>query len=342
MLNFQFAQEYVQLDLFDDFGAEDRDAIVRKYIEIILENKARPILDTLHLARLVGFSEHFLFSVSTSAGHFYREYEIVKKSGGFRTINEPLPTLKAVQKVIVADLLRDVEPHKAAKAYRKNHTLRGNAVIHRRRPYMLKIDIKNFFSNIDQHAIYTLFYDLGYTSQIARLLTGLCILNNGLPQGAPTSPLLSNLVLRKFDEAVFAQCVERNIFYTRYADDMVFSSTADDLQSLIPFIRKQLKNYRLEINEKKTVFAGTGARKYVTGIVVNEKLNILKENRRKLRQEMYYVRKFGLNGHLRKTENNSANYVDRLIGRLNFAYFVTKESHFLNDMRYLRELKKII
>lgn len=196
MLNFQFAQEYVQLDLFDEFGAEDREVIVQNYIESILNNKAKPILDTEHLSRLVGFSEHFLFSVSASPGHFYREYKIPKKSGGTRTLNEPLPTLKAVQKIIVSDLLRDVEPHKAAKAYRKNHTLRGNAVIHRRRPYMLKIDIKDFFSSINTHAVYNLFYDLGYTSQVARLLTGLCILNNGLPQGAPTSPHLSNLVLR--------------------------------------------------------------------------------------------------------------------------------------------------
>lgn len=342
MLNFVFAQEYVQLDLFDNFGGEDREGIVRNYIDAIVANQAKPILDTQHLSRLAGYSEHFLFSVSASPEHFYREYKIAKKSGGVRTINEPLPTLKAVQKVIITDFLRDVEPHKTAKAYRKNHTLRGNAVIHRRRPYMLKIDIKDFFSNIDAHAIYSLFYALGYTSQVARLLTGLCTLNNGLPQGAPTSPLLSNLVMRDFDDAVFAHCVERNIFYTRYADDMAFSANTDDVKNLIPFIRKELKKYRLEMNEKKTTFAGPGGRKYVTGIVVNERLNILRDDRKKLRQEMYYIRKFGLNGHLRKTENSNSNYVDRLFGRLNFAFFVTKESHFLDDMRYLRELKKII
>lgn len=342
MLNFRFSQEYVQLDLFDDFGAEDRADIVRRYIEKIYSNRAKPIFDTQHLSRILGYSEQFLYSVSASASHFYREYRVAKKSGGYRTLNEPLPTLKAVQKTIINDILCNVEPHKVAKAFRKNHTLRGNASIHRRRPFMLKIDIKDFFSNIDQHAVYTLFYELGYTQQIARLLTGLCTLNNGLPQGAPTSPMLSNLVMRSFDSAVFEHCVENGIFYTRYADDMAFSAVDDRVKSLIPFVRSELKKCRLQINEKKTSFSGRGARKYVTGIVVNERLNILKEDRKILRQEMYYIRKFGINGHLRKIENKGPNYIDHLVGRLNFAFFVTKEAHFLEEIRYLRELKKIL
>lgn len=342
MLNFRFSQEYIQLDLFDDFGAEDRETIVRQYIEYIVARNAKPILDTCHLSQLVGYSEHLLFSVSASPSHFYREYKIAKKSGGTRTLNEPLPTLKAVQKFILTEVLRDVEPHKVAKAFRKNYTLRGNAAIHRRRPFMLKIDIKDFFSNIDRHAIFTLFYDLGYTRQLARLLTGLCTLNNGLPQGAPTSPMLSNLVMRDFDRAVFEHCVKNEIFYTRYADDMAFSASDDRVKSLIPFVRSELKKCRLEINEKKTSFSGPGARKYVTGIVVNDRLNILKEDRKKLRQEMYYIKKFGINGHLRKSKDSSSNYVDRLVGRLNFAFFVTKEDHFLQDIRYLQELKKVL
>ncbi|WP_054151369.1 reverse transcriptase domain-containing protein [Rhizobium sp. AAP116] len=342
MLKFQFAQEYVQLDLFSDFGSEDRYEIVQEYIDGIAINNAKPVLDSLHLSKILGLSEYFLHSVSASPENFYREYKVPKKSGGMRIINEPLPTLKLVQKSIVDDLLRNVEPHKAAKAYRKNHTLRGNAVIHRKRPYMLKVDIKDFFPNIDTHSIYQLFFGLGYTAQVARLLTGLCTLNNGLPQGAPTSPLLSNLVMRGFDAAVFGHCIEKEIFYTRYADDMAFSSKAPDLPSLLPFLRQELKKCRLQINDKKTDFAGKGARKFVTGIVVNERLNILKDERRKLRQEMYYIRRFGLNGHLRKTDNDSANYIDRLLGRLNFAYFVTKEAKFQDDMRYIIQLKRVV
>lgn len=341
MLNFSFSQQYIQLDLFDDFGSEDRSAVVKEYIDYILQNKAKPILDTQHFSRVVGYSQQFLFSVSASPSHFYREYRIPKKSGGVRTINEPLPTLKAVQKFIADEILRDVEPHKSAKAYRKNHTLRGNATIHRRRAHMLKIDIKDFFPSISVHSIYALFYDLGYTQQVARLLTGLCTLNKGLPQGAPSSPILSNLVMRAFDKVVFDHCVEQKIFYTRYADDLVFSSEEDNLKPLIPFIRGQLKKMGLEFNAKKTSVSGTGSRKYVTGIVVNERLNILKQDRKNLRKEMYYIKKFGLNGHLRKSEITSPNYLDRLIGRLNFAFFVTKEKQFQEDMRYLRELKKI-
>ncbi|MBD8662697.1 RNA-directed DNA polymerase [Rhizobium sp. CFBP 8752] len=342
MLNFRFSEEYIQLDLFHDFGLADRESVVSEYIERISSNRAKPIFDTQHLSHLVGYSEQFLFSVSASPVHFYREYKIAKKSGGLRTLNEPLPTLKAVQKVIVHDIFRDVEPHKAAKAFRKNHTLRGNAVIHRRRPFMLKVDIKDFFSNIDQHAIYTLFYETGYTEQVARLLTGLCTLNGCLPQGAPTSPMLSNLAMRSFDNAVFEHCVQNEIFYTRYADDMTFSAVDERVRNIIPFIRSELKKCRLQINEKKTSFSGTGARKYLTGVVVNERLNILKEDRKNLRQEMYYIRKFGINGHLRKTENHSSNYIDRLAGRLNFAFFITKEAHFQEDMRYLQELKKVL
>lgn len=325
-----------------DDDNDQKESIVNKYIKLICNNNAKPIFSTNHFSQLVGFSEQFLFAVSASPYLFYRKYKIKKKSSGYRTINEPLPTLKLIQTYIINQVLRDVKPNKVAKAYRKNHTLRGNAIIHYNRPFMLKIDIENFFSNIKEHEIYNLFFNLGYTKQVAVLLCKLCTLNNGLPQGAPSSPLLSNLVMAKFDELVFNHCIQNNIYYTRYADDMFFSSMSDQLEPLIPFIRKHLKKYNLTINDKKTYLAKTGARKYVTGIVVNEKLNILKTYRKKLRQEMYFIKKFGINGHLRMIKNTEAHYIDRLIGRLNFAFFVTKEEHFKNDIKYLCELKKIL
>ncbi|NKN39824.1 RNA-directed DNA polymerase [Agrobacterium sp. a22-2] len=341
MPDFRFSQEYVQLDLFNDFGSLDRREIVATYVTELTRNKALVLFDVSHFSRLVGFSEGLLHAISAAPFYFYRRFDVPKKSGGLRTICEPFPTLKLIQRFIAEQVIANSEPHKAARAFRQNHSLRGAAVIHKARPYMLTLDIRDFFPTISGFSVYRVFFDLGYTAQIARLLSGLCTLENGLPQGAPTSPALSNLVLRRFDEVIFNECKSRGVFYTRYADDMTFSSREDNLADLIGVVRKELRTDGLKLNSKKTVMAGKGARKYVNGVVVNERPNILREKRRNLRKDLYYIKKYGINGHVRFSNIDIPNYLDHLIGKLTYAHFITKDQKYKEDAAYLYELKKL-
>ncbi|MCK4205972.1 RNA-directed DNA polymerase [Brucella pituitosa] len=332
----------IQLDLFDDFRNLSREEIIEEYRNNIASKGAFVLYDTKHISKILGYEESILHAMSTSPQHFYREFEVAKKSGGVRVINEPFPTLKEIQRFILDYILCDVEPHKAARAFRKNYTLRGAAIIHKSRRYMLKLDIKNFFSSIKSFSIYKIYYDLGYTSQIASLLSGLCTLGGRLPQGAPTSPLLSNLFLKDFDQYIFDHCKNNSIFYTRYADDMTFSSNEQDMKYMVGFVRGALSRHGLKLNHKKTSLSGKGARKFVNGIVVNEKPNILKEERRLLRQTMYYIRNYGIDGHMRVSNIDTPNYIDHLLGKLTFAYFVTKDESYKDDINYIRSIKRIL
>jgi RNA-directed DNA polymerase len=340
MLKYSFLEESVQLDLFAEDKWEERYQIVQEYIDTIESNGGALVFDCEHLSMLLGFSLEFLHSVSARPTLFYRTFEVPKKSGGTRTIREPLPTLKIVQKYISDKILGDVDPHKVARAYRKNYTLRGAAVIHRGRPYMLNIDVRDFFSKITGYRVYKLFYDIGYTKQISRLLSGLCVVENGLPQGGVSSPKISNLVMREFDQEVFSFCRGIGVFYTRYADDLTFSSKENNLLHVYKYVRERLSLIGLSINAKKTNYSGLGARKYVNGIVVNSKLNIMRDERRSLRKEMYYIRKYGVNGHIRKSGIVRPNYIDHIIGRLEYAYFVSRDEKYRLDIKYLRSIKE--
>lgn len=341
MPNFRFPQEYVQLNLFDDAPSVDRYDVVFSYVNELNKNKALVLFDTNHFSMLVGFSEYLLHAISASPSNFYRRFDVPKKSGGVRRICEPLPTLKLIQRFIVDRVIANCELHKSARAFRRNHSLRGAAIIHKARPYMLTLDIKDFFPSISGFSVYRSFYELGYTTQIARLLSGLCTLDDGLPQGAPSSPILSNIVLKPFDEKIFTECKSRGIFYTRYADDLTFSSREENLTGLIGVVRHELGSLGLKINEKKTSLSGNGARKYVNGVVVNEKPNILREKRRDLRKDVYYIKKYGLNGHIRFSNIETSNYLDHLIGKLTYAHFITKNNKYKEDAKYLIELKKL-
>ncbi|KXO77725.1 hypothetical protein AYJ56_19715 [Brucella anthropi] len=207
---------------------------------------------------------------------------------------------------------------------------------------MLKLDIKDFFGSIKSFGVYDIYYNLGYTSQVAGLLSGLCTLDGELPQGAPTSPLISNLFLKDFDEYIFDYCKNNSIFYTRYADDMTFSSNEDTMKHIIGIVRSRLSKHGLKLNQKKTSLSGKGARKFVNGIVVNEKPNILRSERRSLRQTMYYIKNYGIDGHIRVAKIDTPNYLDHLLGKLTFAHFVTKEEVYKNYIDYIRSIKSIL
>jgi RNA-directed DNA polymerase len=314
---------------------------VDKYIENLQEKGLPIICETKHLAAFLGFREDFLFAVSAAPDKFYRKFVIKKRSGGAREINEPLPTLKEIQRFIIKEFFVNVKVHRSARAYKKNNTIRGNATVHRAQEQILRLDIKDFFPNLKSFHVYSAMYGLGYTSQVSRLLTGLVTLDNGLPQGAPTSPMLSNIILRDFDESVFEYCRSLGIRYTRYADDIFISGKIIDIKSIIKYVRTELQKLDLSLNERKTTVMRKGTRKIVTGVVVNEKISTPRLYRREIRKECYYIRKYGLEGHVQRNEIKNRNYLRHLIGKINFCLSIDRDDSLKQDLKYITALLKL-
>ena len=150
------------------------------------------------------------------------------------------------------------------------------------------------------------------------LLTYLCTYEDFLPQGAPTSSYISNLVLKNFDEELGTWCTNNKINYTRYSDDLTFSGDFD-CTVVIKKVNQLLKPYNLKLNEAKTKVIKNSRAQIVTGLVVNQKLQTRKKYRQQIRQEMYYIKKYGLDSHLQKIKvTNKEKYLNSLKGRINY------------------------
>lgn len=276
----------------------------------------------------LGFSEKTLYSVSNNTSAHYKSVQLPKGSGDFRDLSVPDKLLKAIQKQI-NDVLLPLEPISPyATAYRPGGCTRVNAAPHVGKPMLLKLDIRHFFDNI----IFPLvkrkaFPAERYSEQNRILLTILCTHYDTLPQGAPTSPAITNIIMRDFDNSVGRWCSQRHISYTRYCDDMTFSGDFEPAM-VISFVKNELHTMGLFLNERKTTIVRSDKRQCVTGIVVNEKTSIPKEYKRKIRQEMYYCLKYGLSSSMEKKKVQISNdeYMASLLGRINYVLSVEPDN----------------
>lgn len=272
------------------------------------------------LARDLGVPARTLYAVSNSLPRHYRQAELPKRDGGVRRLWVPDGQLKDIQRRILGRLLafRPASPY--ASAYRFGMGVAQNAARHTGRDWLLKLDIREFFD----HILYRDVKDAAFPKEIFSeplrvLLAMLCYYREGLPQGAPTSPAVANLVMTGFDGRVGEWCRTRGITYTRYCDDLAFSA-GHPMEGLVPYVEGELRTMGLFLRRDKTVLAGPGRRKLVTGLLAHEKVNFPAERRRALRQEVYYCRKFGVEGHLAALglEEAPERRLQRLLGQADF------------------------
>lgn len=279
-----------------------------------LFEKSLPIIyDQNQLSLLVGYDVKYILKASNSNGPFYRTYEIPKRNGGLRKIDEPLPSLKSIQRWILDEILSHVKISEHAHAFAGNCSIVRNAKPHLRAKKILSLDIQNFFGTIDYPRVYKLFIRLGYNSVVATTLSHLVTFRGVLPQGAPTSPAISNIVALKMDRRFSAYAKKLKLEYTRYADDITFSGEFAN-GTVISFVRKVVEEEGFKLNEAKTRAMGRHQAQEVTGIVTNVKLQVPRQLRRKLRQIAYHISKYGLDDHLRKTGELRANYISHVLG----------------------------
>ncbi len=282
-----------------------------------------------------------LYGLSNHAEEHYQKVQIPKRNGTWRTLYVPDSLLKYIQKQILHKILMQFPVSSCASAYKKGCSLKENAAPHTGKPIVLKMDIWDFFGNITFISVYQhAFPGELFPPSVRTLLTHLCCYRDFLPQGAPTSPYISNLVLAPFDHYMENWCKGRNITYTRYCDDLTFSGNFEP-EMLIRKVSSFLLRMGFEVNPEKTKVCRRGQQQIITGIVVNEKAQVPKAYRRSLRQEIYYIEKFGLSEHLAHIHSDLTpeRYLERLKGRIRYVLQINpQDKEFQEALTHLNKI----
>lgn len=280
-----------------------------------------------------------LYILSNNIERNYKKYEIPKKDGSKRVIYEPSYFLKCIQKRILNNVLEGFKVSKYATAYVKGKSIKDNALPHLGKKILLKLDIKDFFNSISFMDVYNrCFLEEYFPKSVRILLTYLCTYNEFLPQGAPTSSYISNLIMRDFDEKIGGFCEENNINYTRYSDDMTFSGDFD-VKKVIYKVKDELKKFGMQLNYDKIRVIYSNNSQTVTGICVNEKAQVLRKKRKKIRQEVYYIKKYGIYSHLKKLNiKDKFSYLCNLFGKINFVLMVNNDKEFIEYRKFILKL----
>ena len=223
----------------------------------------------------------------------YHVFSIPKANGEPRRVDEPVDKLKTVQRWILRHILSKLPTHRAAQGFRRRRSILTNARKHLLKQVVVRIDLKDFFPSISLFQARRVYLKAGYPYTVANLLANLSTREGVLPIGAPTSPALANQVCRKLDQRVWALSYKARFFYTRYADDLVFSSSNRKFASLVPFLRQVITEEGFQVNEKKVAITRRNGRQMVTGIVVNRRPNLDRGRYKWVRAVVHNCRQHG-------------------------------------------------
>lgn len=288
------------------------------------------------LSSLLSVEAERLKKYIATCPHRYKVYSIPKRNGlGVRIIAQPAKELKFLQKFVCEKYLGELPVHEACTAYRKNISIKDNALAHVKNNYLLKMDFKDFFPSITpEDLIKHIEKNLNWRDWeedkfiIERLF--FYLRNRGddlkLSIGAPTSPFLSNTILYDFDSAITELCKMQNITYTRYADDLAFSTNVKDI--LFDFAEIVIENLAqceyptITINPDKTVFLSRKGNMHITGLVLSneKKISIGRSKKRHIKSLVYRVlnngvteeEKLYLSGYLSFCVSVEPEFIDRL------------------------------
>lgn len=260
-----------------------------------------------------GFGYLHLEELIRRAPYTYKIFTIPKKTGGVRIIAQPAKETKTVQRWIASNILANLAIHDCATAYQQGCSIKKNALLHSKNSYLVKLDLKNFFNSIKiedvRHLLVDRLADLLDEADIERIAQVCCVkLPNEvelcLSVGAPSSPLLSNSMMFEFDRIVEQWCRASKITYSRYADDLTFSTNEKGISSTVqPFVEQalaELQYPRLKINPKKSIHSSRKFQRRVTGLVLANN-NTISLGRERKREISALVHKFG-RGQLSENE----------------------------------------
>lgn len=297
---------------------------------VVLNTLGVPIINTFeHLCEQLSITEQLLYFLTYKKEYCYEEVVIPKKDKTERKLHVPNLSLKVVQRWILREILEKIFVSEQSMAFVPNKNgLKENAERHKKNIFLLEMDITNFFGTITEQQVYRLFCNIGYNSKVAGILASLCTYKNCLPQGAVTSPYIANLVCYHMDARINGYCSRKDIVYTRYADDLTFSSNNRKLLNKVEkFIKYIVEDEGFVINEKKTRYLSNDVKKTVMGITINDdSIHVDKKFKRNLRAQIYQSIKF------KNYENNS-----QILGKI--AYINSIEDGFKNKMlKYITDI----
>lgn len=304
-------------------------------------------------ARLLGFKDisylnYTLYVLGTD--NLYDTFSITKKSGGERIIHAPKPKLKILQKKLSNILwdayLESLEIKSKEKgfkipnlshAFEKNKSIITNSQMHRNKKYVLNIDLKNFFDSFNFGRVRGFFMkdrDFGVVPEIATVIAQIACYQGRLPQGAPSSPIITNLITRILDYRIVKIAKKYRFTYTRYADDMTFSTNRElnsnklratkELEKFLEELEELISLSGFEINSQKTRLSNNTQRQEVTGLVVNKKISVKREyikNTRAMAFKLYKDGKFEIDGQ--------SGTINQLTGRLAFIFQADQYNNYL-------------
>lgn len=338
---------------------------LERRLRALVEKQVPVVLSLKHLSMLTGVSFDFLRRVvERRAKSTYRTFKLRKRSGGYRWICIPSRQLLRVQRWIHRNILCSkgalARLSGLSTAYAPQSGILGNASRHCSARMLVKVDVEGFFDSISERQVYRVFRDLGYPSllsfELARLSTRVVERSRlgppppfartrwrstsktgvpysfafvgHLPQGGPTSPMLANLVCVRLDAHLTELAETFGATATRYADDIVFSLSACDKAlgvTLARRISEALALCGLSANRKKTSIVPAGARRIVTGLVVDgSHPSLTREFVASVEVPLHCIEKFGLLEHCRRRGIGSpVSFVRYFDGVLRFAQYVS-------------------
>lgn len=218
-------------------------------------------------------------------------------NGGFRTVHKVWTAqLNNSLKILNNYLTEIFKPLDIVHGFVKGKNIRSNAESHLTKKIILSVDIKDYFETITEEMVKNGLMNLGYKEDISLWIAKITTINNQLVQGFCTSPTLANIVTHKLDKELKKLC-GKNITYTRYADDLYFSSNSEDIP--LENIKLIIESYHFSLNDKKTKFMKRGQKQYVTGLTTfdHKTPRISKKRKKNIRLEINYIVKFGYMSH---------------------------------------------
>ena len=224
------------------------------------------------------------------------------------------------------NILSNIPVHEAAHGFTQGRSVISNAQIHLGNESVLKLDLKDFFPSIQFRRGVKIFVNAGYPPIVSYCLASICFKNGYLPQGAATSPSLSNIVAKRLEVHLSKLAEENNLFYSRYADDIVFSGrsiSVNLLDTVDDFVRRQ----GFALNHSKTQLITGNTKKIITGISISSgKLALPRKSIRDIKQQAHYLLKFGYFAHSKNIGKQDPILIERLLGRIGFWLQVDPEN----------------
>lgn len=262
----------------------------------------------------------------------YIEFKIKKRTKGTRTIIAPNSGIKFIQKNLSNVLLEIYPNKKCVHGYVKKKGIKTNAIAHVNKKTLINIDLKDFFPSINFGRVMGLFksYPFNFSDTIAVTIAQICCYKGFLPQGAPTSPIISNLICRRLDNELIDLSIKGRFIYTRYADDITFSTNILPIPaelgeikeyklSLSTEIKRIIKENGFGINQSKTRYATRYNRQEVTGLVVNQFPNVKRNYVRHVRAMLHSWEKYGIN-NAAKEHFEKYNYKNKKPGQIELSF----------------------